>query len=40
MMLSWKTIKSLVAKLAPPSVYNGDVQDSNSPSPILTLKLS
>ena len=39
-MLSWKTTKSLVAKLAPPSVYNGDVQGSNSPAPILTIKLS
>ena len=39
MMSSWKTIKSLVTKLAPPSVYNGDVQGSNSPSPILTIKL-
>ena len=39
-MLSWKTIKSLVTKLIPPIVYNGDVQGSNSPAPILTIKLS
>ena len=32
--------KNLVAQLVPPSVSNGNIQNSNPPSPIVTIELS
>lgn len=32
-------VKSIVAQLAPPGVSNGYIQGSNSPFPIVTIKL-
>ena len=32
-------VKSIVTQLAPPGVYNGDIQVSNSSFPIVNIKL-